>query len=254
MHKYLITCFLLLIAGYLPAQTEAYFQKSDAKVYDYSNILTADQYATMDNRLQAFSDSTSNQIAVIYTPTLYGEEIKDLGTRIGQAWGVGQKDLDNGVIIMIKTKTEEEPDGDVAILPGTGLEGVLPDVFCARIIDDTMLNELIEGNYYQAVVNALNVIEPVCRGEYNYEQYQIDNDEDDTISTIIGLLIWGCIIWYIVRRIKRGGHSGFSGGGHHYGGGSSYGGGSYHSSSHRSSSHSSFGGGSFGGGGASRKF
>ena len=244
MRKIFISTLFVFLAVSLFAQTEARFQKTDHRVYDYSGILTAEQSCTLDSRLISFEDSTSNQIAVIFTPTLYGEEIKDLGTRIGQAWGVGQKELDNGVIILIKTKTPEEPDGDVAILPGEGLEGALPDVFCARIIDDTMLNELIAGNYYQAVVNALNVIEP----------------GDGAVSAIIMLLIWGVIIWYIVRRIRKAVH--YDGGSGGYGGG--YSGGSYssgRSSSHsggfhssRSSSGRSFGGGSFGGGGASRKF
>lgn len=260
MRRFFISTIFVFLAVSLSAQTEARFQKTDHRVYDYSGILSAEQSCTLDSRLLSFEDSTSNQIAVIFTPTLYGEEIKDLGTRIGQAWGVGQKNLDNGVIILIKTKTKEEPDGDVAILPGEGLEGALPDVFCARIIDDTMLNELIAGNYYQAVVNALDVIEPVCRGEYSYGQYQEDNDGDGAVSAIIMLLIWGIVIWYIVRRIRKAVH--YDGGSGGYGGG--YSGGSYssgRSSSHsggfhssRSSSGRSFGGGSFGGGGASRKF
>lgn len=252
MRKYLITSIFVLFFGALGAQNEAHFQKTEHRVYDYSGILSAEQFSTLESRLYTFEDSTSNQIVVIYTPTLYGEEIKDLGTRIGQAWGVGQKEYNNGLMIIIKTKTAEEPDGDVAILPGYGLEGALPDAFCARIIDDTMLNSLIEGDYYQAVLNALDIIEPVCRGEYDFDRYKEDNDDDDPFEAILGFIIWGCIILYVVRRLKRGffGGGGFSGGSS---GGSSYGG--YHSSSSGSSySSRSFGGGGFGGGGASRKF
>lgn len=252
MRKYLIASILLLLSGSLFAQSEAHFQKTEDCVYDYSGILTAEQFNTLNQRILAFDDSTSNQIAVIFTPTLYGEEIKDLGTRIGQAWGVGQKDLDNGVMIIIKTKTAEEPDGDVAILPGDGLEGVLPDAFCAKIIDDTMLNSLIDGDYYQAVVNALDIIEPVCRGEYSYEQYKEDSGDDTTTGErIIAILFWGFIIWYILRRLGKGGKHGSGGG---YSSGSYHSGSSSHSSWSSSSSGHSFGGGSFGGGGASRKF
>ena len=230
MRKYLITCLFLLSLGALSAQTEAHFQKTEHRVYDYSGILSSEQFSTLESRLYTFEDSTSNQIVVIYTPTLYGEEIKDLGTRIGHAWGVGQKEYNNGLMIIIKTKTAEEPDGDVAILPGYGLG----------------------GDYYQAVLNALDIIEPVCRGEYDFDRYKEDNDDDDPFKAILGFIIWGCIILYVVRRLKRGffGGGGFSGGSS---GGSSYGG--YHSSSSGSSySSRSFGGGGFGGGGASRKF
>ena len=72
--------------------------------------------------------------------------------------------MKNGLVILIKSKTEEEPYGDVALVPGYGLEGALPDAFCKHIIDDQMIEPLGNGDYYKALTDALDVIEPVCRG------------------------------------------------------------------------------------------
>ena len=248
MRKCLITCLLLLVAGSLSAQIEEHFPKSDRLVNDYSGMLTTSQREALEERLVAFNDTTSNQIAVIITPTLYGEEIMDLGTRIGHAWGIGQDKYDNGVLILIKSKTDEEPDGDCAILPGYGLEGALPDAFCMHIIEDEMIPHLAEGEYYDAIVAGLNVIEPVCVGEYSYEQYK----REDRVATIIVYLIMAIFFWRFFRSIiKRGGggggsysSSGWSSG---WGSGSSYGGSS-------GGGFSGFGGGGFGGGGAHGKF
>ena len=109
---------LLLSAALLPAQELWCPEPTNRLVNDYSSMLSPDQREQLEQRLVAFADSTSNQILVIITPTLHGCEIMELGTRIGTTWGVGQKDLKNGLVILIKSKTEEEPYGDVALIPG----------------------------------------------------------------------------------------------------------------------------------------
>ena len=124
-------------------------------VNDYAGELSADEVDMLEQRLVAFNDSTSNQILIIITPTLHGGEIMDVGTRIGTTWGVGQKDLKNGLVILIKSKCDEEPYGDVALLPGYGLEGALPDAFCKHIIDNEMIDPLANDNYYKALTKAL---------------------------------------------------------------------------------------------------
>lgn len=258
MKRSFLYALLLLFPVFALAQQEWTPEKTDRFVNDYSQILTQEQHDALEQRLVAFNDSTSNQIVVVITPTLYGDEIKAVGQRIGQSWGIGQKDLNNGLLIIIKTKTSEEPDGDVAICTGYGMEGAFPDVFCGKIIDDKMIPSLIEGDYYAAIDKALDVIFPVAVGEYSYEMYKEDNEMSDTIAGIFTFLFFGGIFWLFYRSYKR--HKKNGGGGGYSG--SSYGG--YSSSSHSSSwsssssssssSSRSFGGGSFGGGGASRKF
>ena len=124
--KRLIFLILLLPALILPAQDLWCPEPTNRLVNDYSGMLSEEERESLEQRLVTFDDSTSNQILVIITPTLHGCEIMELGTRIGTTWGVGQKDLKNGLVILIKSKTEEEPYGDVALVPGYGLEGALP--------------------------------------------------------------------------------------------------------------------------------
>ena len=233
----------------------SHFPKTGRAVNDYSAILSDAQRDTLEHRLRSFCDSTTNQIVVIITPTLYGEEIKALGTQIGHEWGVGQKDLDNGLIIIIKSKTAKEPDGEVAILTGYGLEGILPDAFCKYIIDEKMVSELADGHYYEALVAALEIIEPTCRGEYSYEELQ----KEDTRNALIGggvLLTFIVIICLLDRKIRKDRSRGSEGGCYTSGIGTDYSGLDLSSSSSSSSSDSdySYGGGDFGGGGASGRF
>lgn len=263
MRKCLVL-WLLLLPVCLQAQQ---WNPSPTKqlVNDYSHMLTTDQRLKLEQRLVAFDDSTSNQILVIITPTLGGEEIMAAGTRVATAWGVGQAEHDNGVLILIKSKTDEEPWGDVAILPGYGLEGALPDIFCKRIIDDEMIGPLGDGNYYEALCAALDVIEPVCLGEYDYERYK--KEERASVWVMLGVIIIVVVTLVLVDAANRKNGGNGDGSGSDNGTGSSRGpvfwgtplGGFGRSSGGFGSGGSSggfggFGGGSFGGGGAHGRF
>ncbi|MBO7100587.1 MAG: TPM domain-containing protein [Bacteroidales bacterium] len=256
-HRLLIVLLLLTV---WPLRAEWLPERTNRLVNDYSQILTESQRNTLEKRLVAFNDSTSNQILVIITPTLEGDDENAVAQRIGQAWGVGQKEFSNGVVILIKSKTPDENWGAVAISTGYGVEGALPDVFCKRIIDDHMLDALGNGDYYRALTKALDIIEPVLAGEYSYAQYR----KDERREGFIALGVFALFIIFVIVVVgvyakkhpeswhdnggKGGGiyFGGFGGGGSNHGGGfGGFGGGG---------GFGGFGGGSFGGGGASGRF
>lgn len=247
---------LLLLALPLAADAQWMPTKSDRLVNDYSQIFSEQQRETLERRLVAFNDSTSNQILVVVTPTLGGDDEDAVAQRIGQTWGVGQAEFDNGVVILIKSKTAEENWGAVAISTGYGVEGALPDLFCKRIIDDCMLDRLGEGNYYMALTAALDVMEPVLAGEYSYAQYQKDERRKGLIALGIFVLFIAVVIILVSIHAKRHPEQWYNGGtggpgGFFYGGGSGSGGfGGFTGGG----GFGGFGGGSFGGGGASGRF
>ena len=262
-----LSIILMVLLAALPAalsQSEWTPKKSNRLVNDYSHILTDEQFTSLEQRLVAFNDSTSNQIVIVITPTLHGDAPWAVAQRIGQSWGVGQEEFDNGVVILIKSKTAEEPNGDVFIATGSGAEGALPDAFCKRIVDDHMIEPLGNGDYYKALTEALDLIEPVLSGEYSYNQYKKDKQRNALVGLLIFVgaiaLVAGLLFYYAKKhpdQWKGGGNSGNSGGtggiffggfpigfgGSRSGGGWSGGGG-----------FGGFGGGSFGGGGAGGRF
>lgn len=170
-HKLLAFCFLLATVLGTTAKADWCPKPTGNYVNDYSKMLSADERDSLERRIRTYIEKTSNQILIVITPTLHGEDIMTVGTNIGRTWGIGQKGLNNGVVILIKSKTKAEPDGDVAILPGYGLEGALPDAFCKDITEDMALF-LGEGRYFEALTSALSILEPVCKGEYDYERYK----------------------------------------------------------------------------------
>ena len=275
MRRLTILLALTLLWLHASAQTEWTPEKPSRLVNDYSGILTADQREALEQRLVALDDSTSNQIAVVITPTLHGDDENAVAQRIGERWGVGRSEFDNGLVVLIKSKTAEENWGAVAIATGYGLEGALPDVFCKHIIDEQMIPALGDGDYYRALTQALDVIEPVARGEYSYAQYRQDGQRDALRGMLIMAVIMAVAVILIRRYAKKhpdqfknnhwdkdnhwdnNNHRRGGGGGIYMGGfpgmwgsggmGSGFGGGGF-------GGFGGFGGGSFGGGGASGRF
>jgi uncharacterized protein len=233
-------------------------------VNDFAGMLTSEEVNALENKLVAYDDSTSTQIAVVTVSDLHGYDKSDYAQRLAEQWGIGQKGLNNGVIILIKPKTTGSA-GQVQIDQGYGLEGAIPDITCAQIIDNEILPEFRAGNYYKGLDKATSILMSLASGEFPADKYGKSKEGDlggvtPFIIFIIFLIIMiffrssggsnqrhisrkGLPLWMLLTMMNAGknNHSGswggFSGGGGFGGGG---GGGGF----------GGFGGGSFGGGGA----
>jgi len=254
MKKFYILILLLCFVGSLFAQQIPSRPNPPKLVNDYVGLLTADQQQALETKLDRYDDSTSNQIAVIIVPTLNGLEPVDYAVQLGREWGVGGKQFNNGVIVLIST---EKGNRKVFIATGYGLEGAIPDVTAKEIVDDDLIPYLKEGDYYRGLDLAADAIMQAARGEYRAPEgyHQKKGKPGGSFLPIIIVII--IIIISIIRRggggggmMSRRGYRGrgippiwwfpTGGGG---GGGWSGGGGS-------SGGFGGFGGGSFGGGGA----
>lgn len=226
-------------------------------VNDYTNTLTPDQKATLEQKLVAYDDSTSNQVVVVIVPTTNDYAPVDYATKLGRAWGVGNKKTNNGVVLLVA-----KDDRKVFISPGYGLEGVLPDITSKAIIDNEITPNFKNDDFYKGLDLGTTAIFKAAAGEYKApEGYRKKKGKGG--GSIFGIIIIIFIIIMLVagRGGGRGGGGMFSrrgfgglaegvilgsllsgggrGGGWGGGGGGSGGGG-----------FGGFGGGSFGGGGS----
>jgi uncharacterized protein len=210
--------------------------------YSATRFISSDEVQKLEQKLQAFSDSTSNQIIIIIIDDLGNMEPWEFATKLGTKWGVGQAKMDNGVVVLIKP-SGGSGERKYFIAIGKGLEGAIPDITCRIIEERELVPNLKAENAYLALEKTTNVLMALASGEYNSKDYGKNNKL--AISIIIGIFIQFVMLIIITLGIKaaiakdyltidrRGSGSNSSSG-----------------SSSSSSSSSSSGGGSFGGGGS----
>lgn len=229
-------------------------------VTDLAGMLRPDEVQQLEQKLVAYNDSTSSQIAVVTVPTLGDYEIADYAQKLYETWGIGQKNNNNGILILVAQQEHQ-----VRIQPGYGLEGAIPDALAKRIISNTIAPAFKQERYYEGIDRATDQLIALAKGEYKADPSttpQRRNREDSSGSGWTFWLIIGLLVLFILFRNKGGGGGGrrnrgfggamippiifgdFSGGRGVFGGGFGGGGGG-------GGGFGGFGGGSSGGGGAS---
>jgi uncharacterized protein len=147
-------------------------------VNDFAGILDASQVAILEDSLVQFARQTSNQIVVVTLSSLNGYDRAEMAYRIGESWGVGQKEKNNGIVVLVKPKSGTEK-GQVYVSVGYGLEGAVPDAVAnGKIIDNEMIPRFRENDYFGGIMNGVRIIMNLSRGEYTAEQYQLANGDN----------------------------------------------------------------------------
>ena len=273
-----LLCTLLLISSLslssyaisLPEPTNDFF------VNDFVNIIDdADESEMMKIGADLYEQTTA-QVVVVTIDSLDGYDVDEYALELGRKWGVGSKDNDNGVVILLSLS-----DRQISIQVGYGLEGCLNDGKVGRILDNYAIPYLSNNDYSSGLTEAYKAVAAVVCEEYGIElnlDYQIDyyadegeytGSSDEGVGQVMLVVSTIALILLIVFINKlSGGNSDDSNhsGGSHYGGGRYYGGTVYrggYSGGFSGGSRGGFsgggggfrgGGGSFGGGGASRGF
>lgn len=223
-------------------------------LWDFANVIDDAQEKAIEDSLEAFSRHTSNQILVMTVTSLGNFEPVEYATELGRKWGVGHEENNNGVVVLIKVKTENEK-GRAFIATGYGAEGPLPDVLCNHIVEKEMIPRFKEDDYAGGVWNALAVIMPAMKGEFNVEEYVNDDSGDALLALIVMIAILAFMFYAFSKNSGTGSGTGTNT--RTYTGGPIIFPGSFGSGSSRGSwgggsgggGWGGFGGGSFGGGG-----
>lgn len=218
---------------------------------EFPNFLTDEQAIILENKLEAFSNETSNQICVVIVDDLNGMDASSFAIQLGNKWGVGKQKFNNGIVILIKP-TGSAGGRDLFIAVGYGLEGAIPDLATARIREEQMYPYLKSGDYFTALDKGTDVLMKLAKGEIDVKDYTRYGEEFDKVKTAILIIIITIILLIIIFRKKGGGGYTYSHGGRHIYWGSGFGGGGSFSSG--GSGWGGFGGGSFGGGGSGGKW
>ncbi len=162
-------------------------------IIDMAGIIKNDSLVNaLNTRLDSLSRRTTNQIVVVTVNDLGKLEANQFATQLGKKWGIGDKNSNNGLIILVKPRNDKGP-GEVYIAPGRGLQGALPDVKCRYITDSIIVPHLKEGDYASGIEAAVNYIEPIVIEEYEQAQAVASQSNDKKSSGGNGWWILGGI-------------------------------------------------------------
>jgi uncharacterized protein len=227
-------------------------------VNDFANVLTEEQEHALENKLVAYDDSTSSQLVVVTIKSLEGYDISEYALALGRKWGVGGKEFNNGVVVLVSID-----DHKARIEVGYGLEGAIPDITAKSILDNAIIPNFKKQDYYRGLDQAADLVFKAAAGEYKAPQGYGKSKAPKGIG--FGAIILFIIILFLFSG--RGGRGGRGGGmisrrgygdigagwiiGSLLGGAGRSGGGWSGGDSGGGGGFGGFGGGSFGGGGAS---
>ena len=256
----IILCLLCLLSGCgkqgkkvtYPDATDRFF------INDFSDVITEENADAIYKTGAALYEKTGAQAVVVTVNSTDGIEISEYALELGRAWGVGSKEKDDGLVILLAVE-----DRQIYTAVGYGLEGALPDSKVGRLTDTYAIPYLSDDDFSNGVTSLYGALVNEIYAEYGVavdDQYIVPQEQSEEVSAKSVAISWivmliVILIYFAIFRRRglffffggfgggNGGFGGFGGGSGGFGGRGGFGGGGF-----------SGGGGSFGGGGAGRGF
>jgi uncharacterized protein len=138
-----IAAVAALLAFSLAAQAQVPVPPLTGRVVDATGTLSPEQRAQLESRLAQFEQAKGSQIAILMVPTTAPEPIESFAIRVAEAWKIGRKGVDDGVIVVVAKN-----DRAMRLEVGYGLEGVIPDVVAKRLIEGYFIPRFRQGDWY----------------------------------------------------------------------------------------------------------
>ena len=189
-------CLALLPGG---AGADPVFPPLTGRIVDEVGLLSAGDRAEIEAQLADLEKASTDQLAVVTLRSLQGYPIEDFGYRLGRAWGIGQKDKDNGVLLIVAPNERK-----VRIEVGRGLEPVLTDAMSKLIVDNAIVPEFRRGDYAAGIKAGVRDVKDVLLGnaEAVRERAKVKSSSDDTRQLLL-LLFWIAVVLFVMWAIYR---------------------------------------------------
>ena len=140
--------------------------KLQGSINDYAGMISPATESRLAEELKAFEESDSTQIVILTVPSLEGENIESFGIKVAEAWKIGQKNKDNGLILIVAKE-----DRKIRIEVGKGLEGRLTDLLAGRIIDLSIKPRFKRGDFEGGFTAGVSSLIDAARGEFKAEDH-----------------------------------------------------------------------------------
>ena len=167
------------------------------RVVDNANLLSPEIRTSLTEKLASLEDKTGDQIVVATLPTLSGHDIETFANSLFRRWALGQKQINNGVLLLIAPSERH-----VRIEVGYGLEGVLTDALSSTIINTIILPNFRQDNFEKGIVEGVAAISDILTGSkadfdariHDYQQIEQERirqqQKQDMIANTVAVLIF----------------------------------------------------------------
>jgi uncharacterized protein len=199
MKQFWTRLLLLALLCCTAAQAEVAVPTLARRVTDLTGTLDAGQKQVLENKLAAFESRKGSQIAVLMLPTTQPEDVAQFGIRVVDAWKLGRKGVDDGVLLLIA-----KDDRKLRIEVGYGLEGVLNDATSRRIVSEIITPSFKSGDFYGGIDAGVDAIIKVVEGEPLPPPAQRASAQSGSNTNGLGnMLVTGFFVFMIGNVILR---------------------------------------------------
>ncbi len=175
-------------------------------VNDLAGFLAPAEERALEEKVDAFNNRTGVQIAVVVLDNLDGLTSDDMATRILRDWGVGQKDKNNGIVVLLKPKTPDSR-GQVFIATGYGVEEFVTDAVGKRIVELEMIPKFKNNDLYGGLDAAVNTLMSLLDGKFTADQYMKRKPKSNGFGALFFVVIFMALIIGMFRKNRFEQHS-----------------------------------------------
>ncbi|MFT3975641.1 MAG: TPM domain-containing protein [Sphingomonas bacterium] len=212
LHALIALAAMLLMALAVPAGAQT-FPKFTGLVVDDADILPPQVQADLTQKLEALQRDTKRQMVVLTVKDTQGYPLEEYGYRLGRAWGVGLRDVNNGVVLFVAPGNPAGQRGP-RMEVGYGLEPILTDALSSVIINTEMMPRIRAGQVPEAMEAGTNAVIAQLRASPEEAQARVNaavKQFDQTHRTQraggdgvpIGLIFWGMILLFVLLSFAR---------------------------------------------------
>ena len=192
------TLAILFLLVSVTANAAIDFPKLTGRVVDNAGLISSAVEKNLVAKLAGYEQSTTNQVVIVTLKSLQGYTIEDFGYQLGRHWGIGLKEKNNGVLLIVAPKERK-----VRIEVGYGLEGTLTDAYSHNIIQTKILPLFKQKQFEQGIVDGTDAIIEVLGGSY---QMQVVKEKDrlfseDEKNSLFGVVIISYIISLLIGAV-----------------------------------------------------
>ena len=167
-------------------------------VTDNANLFTPEQEKYLEEKTQEIERETTAEVAILTVDSTYDTDIYDFTLKVFREWGIGKKDKNNGVFIVIAKN-----DHKWRIMTGYGVEGALPDSITKIIGENDLVVYFKKNEYFKGVSLALNDIEGMLKQDKDIvSKYQGIKKEQERLDagSVLEHVVWVGIVFLIIFR------------------------------------------------------